>query len=555
MSYIVKQPARNGKIHIHLAENHHIPEKGGARQVRKYLGILEASNNELILGTLQPEPAKEVLELLKSKGIVYNGHRSVGRGRKRSKTSLGNLKGLTVREVGRVAAFRCLAQACKLDQALSSSFGITTGEHILSLGIFLASEGAPLYLADSWSDDVGIDSSMSSSAVSRFCTEIGSNEHGRNNFFQAWIDACDRPRSLIHDTTSISTHSSLLEDSEWGYNRDGDKLPQINIALVLSRESRLPLWFRSISGSIPDVSTLKMTCQTLEAFGLKDFTCSLDRGYFSNSNVSAMLESGVGFIIGVPLGVKQAKQIVSDNRKELDKLAHSFLYRKKRLRHFPCQYLVKTSNGKETIIPGHLFLDPERAEGISSRIETTTLELEAMAQLERFESENQALEWICDNAKELSACLQVEYKEKKWIITRNLSFISKLVDNCGVTLVLSTDNNQSPQGVLADYRCRDIAEKFFDITKNDIGGGRLRTSSTENCQGRLFIYFIALILRCAFENKLKDSGLLQKYSVEEALALLRKIRKVQLTNGRLINCEIPKKTRDIASAVGLHLEN
>ncbi len=47
----------------------------------------------------------------------------------------------------------------------------------------------------------------------------------RQKFFSEWIKACGSPKVLIHDTTSISTYSNLLEDAEWGYNRDNEQLP------------------------------------------------------------------------------------------------------------------------------------------------------------------------------------------------------------------------------------------------------------------------------------------------------------------------------------------
>ena len=78
----------------------------------------------------------------------------------------------------------------------------------------------------------------------------------RDSFYKSWFIACGNPKSLIHDTTSISTYSKKINDSEWGYNRDKEKLKQINMALVVSEEKQLPLWYRIIPGSIPDVSTL-----------------------------------------------------------------------------------------------------------------------------------------------------------------------------------------------------------------------------------------------------------------------------------------------------------
>ena len=81
-----------------------------------------------------------------------------------------------------------------------------------------------MYLGGPWSEETGLGKGFSSSSTSRLCFKLGKDGGGRDKFFKAWIDACGRPRTLIHDTTSISTYSSNLEDAEWGYNRDGEKM-------------------------------------------------------------------------------------------------------------------------------------------------------------------------------------------------------------------------------------------------------------------------------------------------------------------------------------------
>ena len=560
MAYIVKQSVAGGNVHIHLAENRYVSEKRSPRQTRTYLGVLDPTENELILGARVPEPSDEVIRLLKEKGVTYSGKRSTGPGRKRkhplrqvSISEIANdISKSTIKELGRVKAFEHLANEYGLLNALSSSFEESTASRLLATAIFLACDGAPLYLADAWSDDVGMEG-MSSSSISRLCAELGEDDCARDRFFQAWIKACGCPKSLVHDTTSISTYSQLLEDAEWGYNRDGEHLPQVNVALVVARETGLPLWFRQVPGSIPDVSTLKLTCQTLEALGLKNFTCSLDRGYFSRSNVNAMLKDEIGFVIGVPLTGSQAKKIIAENRDKLNSVEYSFLWSDKRLRHIDCRYQLKTDEGTIQDLPAHLYFDPERAEITASRIETSILELEQRAQKKHFTSKEQAINWIEDNSGRFSSYLNAELKGDSWHVTRNLPRVLEQVHKCGLTLILATAERQQPTDVLEDYRCRDIAEKFFDIGKNSAGANRLRTGNATTARGRLFITFIALILRCSLERKLREKDLLKKYTLDETLALLKKVRSVKLSNGHTVALEVPKKTREVAEAIGLEL--
>lgn len=550
MAYIVKQPATGGRIHIHLARNHHDPEKRGARQSREYLGVLDDKKNELLLGAGKPEPTEEVIQLLLAKGIQYNGRSSIGPGRKRIRPvkNLAKLiKQPVIEEIGRLEALSQMAGKCGLRQALSDSFGENIGLRILQLAIYQASEGKPLYLAEDWAEEAGIDRGLSSSSISRLCVEIGNNGSARDVFFKRWIEACGKPKALIHDTTSISTYSAELEEAEWGYNRDGDKLPQINLALVLARESRLPLWFRTVPGSIPDVSTLKLTCKMLEAYGLKSFSCSLDRGYFSQSNLVTMLDAEISFTIGVPLNIKQAGEIIRKYRKTLNASKRSFLYQGKRIRHIACRYTI-INKGKSVDLSGHLFFDPERHESSASRLEAGVLELEHKAGQQKFLNAAEAHTWRIENGGRLSCFLSVKEKGEEWIILRKSNAVSKAVSNFGITLIITDIPNQCPADTLDDYRCRDIAEKIFNIVKNDIGSDKLRTGKSHSVQGRLFIAFVSVLLRSLIESGLRETDLLKLYSVDEALGFLRKVKRIRLADGNKVISEIPKKARIIAEA-------
>ena len=55
--------------------------------------------------------------------------------------------------------------------------------------------------------------------------------------------------------------------------------------------------------------------------------------------------------------------------------------------------------------------------------------------------------------------------------------MNKTIQNFGLFLVVSSLNKISSEQTLNNYRCRDIAEKIFDIVKNDVGEKRLKTGS------------------------------------------------------------------------------
>lgn len=539
MSYIVKQKDGCGHTRIYLATNHHDSNLQQARQTRVYIGVLDQITNELLVNSKLEKLDNVIIRKLKKKGIRYLGKKAGAPGRKRKfqKIEINEEIKIFKIETGKTQALYYLAEWSGLTNALNVAFGKSANQ-ILTLAIHQATTKEPMYMAQDWAQDNGIDESLSSSTTSRLLSNTKTSDI--DIFFQEWIKACGKPYALVHDTTSISTYAKNLELAEWGYNRDEENLPQVNLAIVVAKETRLPLWCRVIPGSIPDVSTLKLTSTILKSLGLNSFSFSLDRGYYSASNLADMIKNELEFTIGVPLSNGQALSIVRKNRKYLNTLKRSFLYGSTRMRYISTQFKIKDKN-----LSAHLYLDPDRKAQLSKKIEITVLELERKASAIKFINNKEATIWIKDNAGDYSKFLST--KDKKVIVKTNT--LSKALCNLGITLIV-TNNTNTRETVLSDYRSRDIAEKVFDIYKNGVGADRLHSNNIDCVTGRIFISFLATIIRSLVESKLRSADLIKNYSVSEALVLLGKIKRIRLADGRVAQLEIPKKSLDVAEALG-----
>ena len=166
-----------------------------------------------------------------------------------------------------------MAHAIGLQRCLTDAFGEETGLALLYLAMHQAVRGEPLYLAEPWLDDLWLPEAIaefdfSSPGLSRLMDAVGRTEVTRQAFYRAWMTARRHPRGLVYDTTSISTYAAALEAAAFGHNRDGEALPQENLALVCDRADGMPLFCRLVPGSVPDVVTLDVTAQMLRAAGL-----------------------------------------------------------------------------------------------------------------------------------------------------------------------------------------------------------------------------------------------------------------------------------------------
>lgn len=73
----------------------------------------------------------------------------------------------------------------------------------------------------------------------------------------------------------------------------------------------------------------------------------------------------------------------------------------------------------------------------------------------------------------------------------------------GVTVLFTTLKNISDEEALHAYRKKDRIEKMFETLKNDIIDGRMHVHSLKAWQRKLFILFLALILRKELHKRLK----------------------------------------------------
>jgi transposase len=570
MAFIIEQKSTNGRVNIHLAKSVHRPGKSPC-QTRQHLGVLDTQTRELILARNQPDPSEEIQQLLTRKSIQWNGRRFTKKPQPQHSSEHASAAPapvpscVTIQEMGRTFLLNELARESGLSNALEHAFGERDASILLWAAMHQVCEGSPVYLLHEWMEEVcGYPcEGVSPSSIGTLLQNIGVDKLRQRDFSIAWIKACGTPVSLIHDTTSISTYSKY-EEAEYGYNRDGDNLPQINLALVVARETRLPLWYRTLPGSIPDVASLKVTASLLEELGLRHFSFTLDRGYYSSKNIAELLSKEIRFCIGVPMHIKQARNLVQLHAKNLRKFENTFLLKSIPIGHVRCKFIQKKVDNSMAELDAHLYLNTEQYAQMAIQLDRAILELSRLSQNQEFKSTKEAHEWLEENTGKLRRFFGVRTLGDKASIVVKSRQIAQAKKYFGVMLLISEQggtNGQIPdvssdhEVVLADYRSRDIAEKIFDAYKNSQGNGRLKTGNAASVEGRVLLAFLSSILRSLLENKLQKASAEIKIGLPEVLLQLKKIRRIQPQQGSPIILEAPKKTRDILDALKLKLED
>jgi len=125
---------------------------------------------------------------------------------------------------------------------------------------------------------------------------------------------------LAFDTTSISSYSQLIKQAKYGKNKEGDSLPQINLALLYGEESMLPVYYRKLAGNITDVKTIENLLKDIDFLDLDKLKLVMDRGFYSEKNINDLMKHHHKFLIGAKTSLK----IVSSR---LDKIRDDFVTR------------------------------------------------------------------------------------------------------------------------------------------------------------------------------------------------------------------------------------
>lgn len=501
MAYIVEQKVGN-HIYLYEAESYWDPVKKQPRQRRKYLGRKDPE-------TGRPRP-----------------------------TQRGGWPRAS-RDFGHVYLLEQLAHRAGLVEVLAAVYGAEAGL-LLDLAMYQVAEAKPLYLFQSWQEGVRGQTAAGSSSprLSEWVRAWGRRSGEREEFLRQWIGRSGGVEGVVFDVTSLSSYSRLVDLLEWGYNRDGDGLPQVNVGVVYGQPANVPIAYRVWPGSVPDVSTLDLTAELLREYGLAELAFVLDRGFYSAANLERLAGGGHRFLLPLPLSTRLARQLLAGHRKALVSPAQAFRFQDRAQYH----RRVETALGGVPLA-AHLFFDGRRKADEEAHLIGRLVDLERRV-AERPGRSRVAVARTLNEAWRGSRHLYtLSLDQGAVVLRRKPKAISRLINRMGFVIHLTNDLDRQRDEVLRLYRRRDRVEKLFDVLKNELIEGRLRVSSREALEGRLFLAFLALVLHTLVDNAMRERDVYKQLSVAEVLAELKKLRRIEMSTGRSYLTEITKKQR------------
>lgn len=364
----------------------------------------------------------------------------------------------------------------------------------------------------------------SDSKVSDFLQEI-THEHS-SAFLNAWNAArADKDKIYIsYDSTNKNTQAGDIDMAEYGHPKENAHTPIFNYAIAYDCNNSDPLFYEAYCGSIVDVSQLQLMIAKAEGYGYKNTGFVFDRGYFSKSNLLFMDRCGFDFIIMTKGNKDFVSKLILENKGTFESSR-------------ACAITDYHAYGK-TIIGRlyeddtkdryfHLYYSATRCAAERNQIEfdldTMRLYLEKhigkTVSISEPISRYYNLEFVKIDGKNILK----SFSEKDEAIERDIKL-------CGYYVIISAKEHTAADA-LCLYKGRDASEKLYRADKSYLGDKSMRVYSNESHASKIFIEFVALIIRNRIYTALKNEmrRIDKKRNYMTVPAAIRELEKIEMS--------------------------
>ena len=355
---------------------------------------------------------------------------------------------------------------------------------------------------------------------------------------------------LAYDISTISSYSQCLKQVVYGKNKEHDKLPQLNLALVFGQESNLPFYYRKLSGNIPDVVTLKTLLADLAVLGFNKLSLVLDRGFYSEPNINALFRDHMKFILAASTSLKLIRRELDKVKDELDSYANynenhhiyamtvtsEWDYTQER------PYKGDVLEEKRRIYI-HLYFNAEKAAADRTILEDkiTALRHELLDGKRVPEHEAQYKKYF----------IEKETPIRGRSVTVNDDVVRKARTYYGYFALVSNAKMDAITA-LETYRNRDLVEKAFGNLKERLNLRRTLVSSETSLSGKLFVEFVALIYLSYIKKQMQDNNLFKDYTMQQVLDKLDVIECFENPGDKLRVGEVLSKQHQLYLDLGVN---
>ena len=346
------------------------------------------------------------------------------------------------------------------------------------------------------------------------------------SFQNEWNESHDhRERVYIsYDSTNKNCQAGDLELVEFGHPKENTGAPVVNYSIAYDTNNSVPLFYEAYPGSIVDVSQLQYMMEKAKGYGYRHIGFILDRGYFSKENIHYMDKCGYEFV----LMMKGMKSLV---RELVLQVKGTF---EEKREYSIRDYKVSGITARRQLYPSdkteryfHIYYN-EHVRGRER--ETFEAKIDRMAEaLSQQEGRPYTGDGGVEKYFELIYSNPGTPQERFSCAREKYAVIDEEISLCGY-FVLITSEKMTADEALHLYKGRDASEKLFRGDKSYLGNRSFRVQTDESLHAKIFIEFVALIIRNRMHTCLKEqaSHAGKKQNYMNVPAAVRELEKIEM---------------------------
>jgi transposase len=325
---------------------------------------------------------------------------------------------------------------------------------------------------------------VSTQRISEFLGIIG-EEKLQFSFFKDYLASiCGDKSGLIIDSTGLPNQVNM-PITNWGHH-DGGIEKETRLILAVEKETKMPLYFRYVTGNIGDVSTLITTICEIKKLGVVPTLCIIDAGYYSEPNIKALYGGNISFLTRLPSNRVIYKSLIHEDSASIERSENAVKYGKR-------GFFIRKHHIDLYGQPAFAYV-------------------------------------VCDPVR--------RGKE----ISKKILELGSIEDNLDLEgsgmMILVSNIDMNIDEVVPLYYSRQMAEQLFGISKDDLNILPIRTHSEARFRGLMLLSFIALIIYAKMKAFLGT-----EITVEQVLLLMRYLKCKVYSDKSLIVSEVTKKQR------------
>lgn len=338
---------------------------------------------------------------------------------------------------------------------------------------------------------------------------------------------------ISYDSTSKRCEAGDLRIVEVGHSKENEEANIFNYAIAHDMNNQEPLFYELYPGSINDIAQFQCTVDKARGYGYKKIGFVLDRGYFSKDNIYYLEKNGYNFIMMLKGKADLVQKWVLENKGSFET---------NRACNIPAYQVYGKTIRKKLFASDeepryvHLYhsasLEAHERADVEKKINQLTAFLKK--HVGQFREFGPGMETYFDlyydeNARKPGKKEKAEPPAQKFIYFEEKTAVIEL-KLCGYFVIITSENMKAKEA-MEIYKGRDVSEKLFLSDKTFLENHCLRVDTDEAAASKIFIEFVALIIRNRFYNCLRRAmrEMAKKPNYMTVPAAIRELEKIEMS--------------------------